>query len=237
MVADALTYHPTVSHFLKFLSTTVGRDKLLRLIQYVSRFLSFYLYRKGYSAAVIAPFDAIKKQFGMTRKLMRIGKNVESFKSASLAYDEKAVDPVLKYAAVGRHLGYAGYLTLDSIHYLDSSGIMKFNNAKRLSDTANKFWFTGLVFSIASSVYTLRRIAERHASLNKQEAEHSLEEKKLVKDQKAVKKQLLSDVCDITIPGYALSTYGFNSLDDGIVGLAGTVSSVIGCLAAWDKTA
>ncbi|KAF3903997.1 hypothetical protein AA313_de0202739 [Arthrobotrys entomopaga] len=237
MVADALTYHPTIAHLLKFLSTTLGRDKILRLIQYISRFLSFYLYRKGYSAAAIAPFDAIKKQFGMTRKLMRVGKNMESFKSASLAYDEKAVDPVLKYAAVGRHLGYAGYLTLDSIHYLDASGIMKFNNAKRISETANKFWFTGLVFSIASSVYTLRRIAERHASLNKQEAEHTVEEKKLAKDEKAVKKQLLSDLCDITIPGYALSMWGFQGLDDGFVGLAGSASSIIGCLAAWDKTA
>lgn len=114
---------------------------------------------------------------------------------------------------------------------------MKFNNPKRLSDTANKFWFTGLVFSIASSLYTLRRIADRHASLNKQDAEHSLEEKKLSRDEKVVKTQLLSDLCDVAIPGYALGVWGFKGLDDGIVGLAGTVSSTLGCLAAWDKTA
>ncbi|KAF3936698.1 hypothetical protein ABW19_dt0200599 [Dactylella cylindrospora] len=237
MVLDTLTYHPTLAHIIKLLSTTVGRDKVLRLIQYISRFLSFYLYRKGYSAAAIAPFDAIKKQFGMTRKLMRIGKNMESFKAASKAYDEKAVDPILKYAAVGRHLGYAGYLTLDGIHYLDSSGIMKLTNAKFIADQALKCWFMGLVFSIGSSVYTLRRIAERHASLNKQEAEHSIEEKKLVKDEKAVKTQLLSDLCDITIPGYSLGIWGFKGLDDGIVGLAGSVSSFIGLMSAWEKAA
>ena len=28
MVADAVIYHPTVSHYLKFVATTVGRDKL-----------------------------------------------------------------------------------------------------------------------------------------------------------------------------------------------------------------
>jgi len=99
-------------------SALVGRDKILRLIQYISRFLSYYLYQKGYSAAAIAPFDAVKKHFGMTRKLMRVGKNVESFKSAAIAADNKTVDPVLRYTSIGRHLGYAGYLTLDSIHYV-----------------------------------------------------------------------------------------------------------------------
>jgi len=120
---------------------------------------------------------------------------------------------------------------------LDAAGIYKFKSAKRLSDTAYRFWFSGLIFSIVSSLYTLRRISQRHASLNKQDAEHSLEEKKLVRDEKAVKIQLLSDLCDVTIPGYALGSWGFKGLDDGIVGLAGTVSSVIGVVAAWDKTA
>lgn len=46
--------------------------------------------------------------------------------------------------------------------------------------------------------------------------------------------QLVSDVCDLTIPSSAL---GYANLDDGVVGLAGTLSSMIGLLAAWKKTA
>ena len=46
--------------------------------------------------------------------------------------------------------------------------------------------------------------------------------------------QLISDVCDLTIPGSAL---GYANLDDGIVGLAGTLSSLIGVYATWNKTA
>jgi len=46
---------------------------------------------------------------------MRFGKFVEHFKAAAVAADAKAMDPVLKYCAVGRQLGYAGYLTLDTI--------------------------------------------------------------------------------------------------------------------------
>lgn len=46
--------------------------------------------------------------------------------------------------------------------------------------------------------------------------------------------QLLSDLCDLTVPYSAL---GWVNLDDGIVGLAGTVSSVIGLYTQWKKTA
>lgn len=92
----------------------VGRDKALRTLQYLSRFLAWYLYRTNHAASSIAPFEATKKQFGLTRKLMRVGKFVEHFKAAAIASDAKSVDPVLRYTAVGRQLGYAGYLLADN---------------------------------------------------------------------------------------------------------------------------
>lgn len=45
--------------------------------------------------------------------------------------------------------------------------------------------------------------------------------------------QLISDVCDLTVPSAALGWAGF---DDGFVGLAGTVSSLIGVYTQWKKT-
>ncbi len=103
------------------LNTTVGRDKLLRTLQYFSRFYAWYLYRTNHPARIIAPFEAIKKQFGLTRKALRIGKNVEHFKAAAVAADAKGMDPILKYLAVGRQLGYATYLSLDAITYVSAS--------------------------------------------------------------------------------------------------------------------
>jgi hypothetical protein len=46
--------------------------------------------------------------------------------------------------------------------------------------------------------------------------------------------QLVSDCCDLVVPSASL---GLVELDDGIVGLAGTVSSIIGLQSAWRKTA
>jgi hypothetical protein len=57
----------------------------------------------------------MKKQFGLTRKIMRLGKFVEHIKAASVATDAKTMDPVLRVCAVGRQLGYAAYMTFDNI--------------------------------------------------------------------------------------------------------------------------
>ena len=56
------------------------------------------------------------------------------------------------------------------------------------------------------------------------------------REQGLVNMQLLSDLCDLTIPALALG-YGGSILDDGIVGIAGTVSSIIGVMSQWQKTA
>lgn len=95
-----------------------GRDKLLRTLQYFARFYAWYLFRTNNPARVIAPFEAIKKQFALTRKALRLGKNVEHFKAAAVAIDGKPTDPVLKYCAVGKQLSYAAFLSLDSITYV-----------------------------------------------------------------------------------------------------------------------
>lgn len=234
MVADALIYHPSVSHYLKYVATTVGRDKLLRTLQYFSRFLAWYLYRTNRPQASIAPFDAVKKQFSITRKLMRVGKFVEHFKAAAIASDAKTLDPVIRYCAVGRQLGYAGYMLMDNATVLDVANIKKFNAAQRIMREAYKAWFVGISFSIASSVYQLYKFRERASKINEKEGEGVVERKKVAKESAAVKLQLVSDLCDITIPASALGWAGF---DDGFVGLAGTLSSLLGVYTQWKKTA
>lgn len=181
MVADALIYHPTVTHYLKYISTTVGRDKLLRTIQYFSRFYAWYLYRTNALPSSIAPFETIKKQFGLARKLMRVGKNVEHFKAAALAYDAKSQDQFLKYLAVGRQLGYGGYLTLDATTYLDAAGIRTSVWAKRLSREAYRFWMAGLLCSAISGIYSLYQLREKETRLNKEIGEGVVESKRLQK--------------------------------------------------------
>ena len=179
MVADAVIYHPSVSHYIKFVATTVGRDKLLRTIQYFARFYSWYLLRTNASKAQIAPWDALKKQFGLARKIFRAGKNVEHLKAAAAAADSKSMDPVLQYATVGRQLGYAGYLTCDLATLPDALGVRKSPRTKTFQREAYRLWAIGIACSIVAQLYSLHLLRRRGALLDTKEGEDVVEAKKI----------------------------------------------------------
>lgn len=240
---STITHHPFIplplapsQHPLTPTNTPpVGRDKVLRTLQYFSRFLAWYLYRTNRPLASIAPFDATKKQLGTARKLMRVGKFVEHFKAAAVASDATSLDPVIRATSVGRQLGYAFYMLLDSANILDATGIRKSAHAPQLLRRANQAWLSGISFSIAQGLYALYGLRARGAVVAaSSDPEKVVEQKKVARELGALKIQLLSDLCDLTIPATAL---GWVQLDDGIVGLAGTTSSLLGVWGQWKKTA
>jgi peroxin-11B len=88
---------------------------------------------------------------------------------------------VLKFLAVSRQLGYAGYLTLDNLCVLDSTGIRKWEKAKSFSKQAARFWMLGLASSILSGIYTLNGLRLRRQAVNRKEGEGAVESKKIEK--------------------------------------------------------
>lgn len=166
---------------------------------------------------------------------------------------------MLKYLAVGRQLAYGLYMLFDNLSYPDNAGIRKFEGAARLQKEGYRAWFVGISCNIIAGVYSLYHLqmaARKQKEAGQQDAEKAVEAKKLEKyvmridgvlprkremltlmhhrDRSAAQLQLLCDLCDLTIPSTGL---GYANLDDGIVGLAGTTSSLIGLYAAWAKTA
>jgi len=240
MVADAVIYHPVVTHYMRYVATTVGRDKILRTLQYFSRFYAWYLYRTNNPPSAVAPFTAIKTQFGLTRKIMRIGKFVEHFRLASELYDASAKiranggDQVVQYLQILRQLGYGLYLTFDSLTVLDAAGIKKSPNAKNLQQQAYKAWFVGLLASAVAGVYANYQLMQRAKTIDEKDGEGKVESKQIQRQRTVTNMQLVSDLCDLTVPSTAL---GYSTFDDGIVGLAGTVSSLLGVYGTWQKTA
>ncbi|KAF4504938.1 hypothetical protein G6O67_006085 [Ophiocordyceps sinensis] len=233
MFADTLVYHPSVAQYLRYVSTTVGRDKLLRAIQYFARFYAWYLLRTNGTPSQMAPWNALKRQLGLTRKILRVGKPVEHLKAAALAADAKSTPAFLRYASVGRQLGYAGYLTFDALALPDAMGVRKWHRAADLQRHAYRFWAAGIVFSLAAQLYTLRRLKRREAAIDRKDGEGVVESKRIKMETSASRLQLLCDLCDLTVPTSALGWAGF---DDGFVGLAGTLSSLIGMHTQWKKS-
>lgn len=124
----------------------------------------------------------MKKQLGTTRKILRIGKFVEHLKAAFVTLDHKnPVDPVLRYLAVGRQLGYAGYLTLDTVTVMDAIGYRKLANVERLQVSAHRAWAAGLVCSAVANGYTLFRLQEKEKTVDRKEGEGLVEAKNIEK--------------------------------------------------------
>lgn len=152
-----------------------------------------------------------------------------------MASDNAALDPVVRFTSTGRQMGYAAYLALDSVNVLDATGIHKNAHGARLLRAANTAWVSGLAFSIAQGAYTLYDLRSRSVSVEASgDPEKVVEQKKVAREANAVRIQLVSDLCDLAIPTTAL---GWVGLDEGIVGLAGTTSSLIGVWGQWKKTA
>lgn len=240
MASAQLVYHPAVAHYNKFVATTVGRDKTLRVIQYFSRFLQWYTYRTNHSASTVNTIKAIQANFGLVRRALRLGKFVEHFKAAGVALSETK-DPVLKYLQAGRQLGYALYFSWDNLTYpfyanLSPTFSKTSETMAQLQKRAYQAWLVGLLCNVAAGIYTynLQMQAQKQKTQAGSDGEKTVELKALEKEKAGTRLQLISDLCDITIPTAGLKYLEF---DDGIVGLAGTVSSLIGWYAAWQKTA
>jgi peroxin-11B len=74
----------------------------------------------------------------------------------------------LRYLAVGRQLGYAGYLSLDILTYVfpsiepiidvqvHAAGIKSFSHISRIQKLASQLWLVGLLCNIAAGTYTLK---------------------------------------------------------------------------------
>jgi len=171
---------------------------------------------------------------------MRIGKFVEHFKAASELYDARAKiranggDQVVQYLQIVRQLGYGFYLTLDTLTVLDAAGIKKSVNAKNLQQQAYKAWFVGLLASAIAGLYSNYQLMQRAKTIDEKDGEGKVEGKKIERQRTITNIQLVSDLCDLTVPSSAL---GYATFDDGIVGLAGTVSSLLGVYGVWQKTA
>jgi hypothetical protein len=136
----------------------------------------------------------VKGNLGIVRKALRVGKNIEHFKAAAIALESpltkvfslklqrliwkvtfvpaNASEDVLRYLAVGRQLGYGGYLTLDILTYvsppptkvdkkLHAAGIKSFSQIKRIQRVAFQFWLAGLVCNIVAGSYTLSTISNK----------------------------------------------------------------------------
>lgn len=228
MVADTLIYHPTLTKLIRFLDSTPKREKSFRLVAYLSRFLSYYLRRQGYSTETVKMFLDLKQHATMIRKGMRFLKPLNHLQAASKAYDNKLLDSVLLATTVIRNLGYAGYLTLDSITWFKMLGVLDKKRFPTVATWASRCWGLGLLAGLVNSVRSYRINRAKLAVADEKTDVDALGDKIY-----QVKRKLVWDSLDLFI---CLNTLGHLHFTEGDVGAAGIITSVLGLRDLWAAT-
>lgn len=210
-----------------------GRDKILRTIQYWSRFYSYILFRKGYSKDAILFWKTLQATVGLSRKLFRAGKPLLFLKIAGAQYSNKTQDPILRYTALVKSICYAIYFTTDTITWIQVSKIHNFAHGNTITRMGAGFWLIGLIANLINSLRRHQIATAKEEALLAESEKDTSSLKRVVAEKKASQIQFLWDALDCTIP---ISSLQIADLDDGLVGLAGLTSSVLGTKAQWAAT-
>jgi len=230
----------TADNWFKFTATHAGRDKAYRLVQYGSKFLAYRLTQAGADKETVQRLAKLASVLSQARKLFRIGKFYESYTKAYREATAKTAAnlDLVSVISISKHLATAFYLLFDSVQWLNEAGVYKSGDLQSVKDRRNGWWALSISLSFIHAVYKLQAI---HAGLKKEsqralaveagpatEAKNKI--KKLETDKLDTQLEIVKNAADLPIPFVALK---FLDLNDGVVGLLGTVSSVIGCYAAW----
>jgi len=98
---------------------------------------------------------------------------------------------------------------------------------------------TGLTFSLLSGGYKTYVLRARAASAARprataeKEAERKVELTQIATEQAAVRYQMTQDSLDWLLPATGA---GFLDLDEGVLGIAGTITSLLGARTQWKAT-
>jgi len=240
--ASQLILHPVVSQTLKVWSTTLGRDKTYRALQYFARFLAWYLIARGQHAPA-AKYNALKSHLALARKLMRIGKPMEHLQAA-LRAAQSTGPPAEQILTIARQLGYFAYLVYDALVWAHAVKVIAFapETAAKVNKRANQFWFFGILFSLLHGITKGSRLTSEARELKKSrtwgekgsESERHQTAHALKTSSRAVQHQFTMDILDIWIPATNIGLVTFN---DGILGIFGFITSVMAFRQQWTAVA
>lgn len=148
MPSEILTYHPILIKLIKYLDTTQGREKVLRLLQYSCKILATY---STDSNKALITF--LQSQFTVTRKYFRFAKPLNHFHIILKYYNSIDND---KFLIMSKNFFLLLYLFFDQINLLKFLRIININNNKFLSKNlpllTNYFWLFSIISSLTLDV-------------------------------------------------------------------------------------
>jgi len=229
--------------FFKWQESTAGRDKLLRLVAYFSKVIVDILNRANADKDTIQRIQKGASAVGVSRKLIRFFRSVEYVHEFVTSLSMK--DETEKYLTLGKNASLAIWMLCDHIQWLNKAGYLKLASTKTIDEYHSKGWFFGLLLGIIISLYKLKSVSEElkkarqdRRALENSDNKEASQKAIIAYNAVAAKKQkmyqaLLKNGVDIVIPAARLE---WLPVSDAVVGVAGTITSIIGIRDTWPKS-
>ncbi|EPR56671.1 peroxisomal biogenesis factor PEX11 [Toxoplasma gondii GAB2-2007-GAL-DOM2] len=251
-----------VAHLVKFWSSTEGRDKSTKCLQYGSRTLASFLVTRN--PKVAAKFAALNGTASDGRKIFRLGKFLNEYvkvkailiaflrsrcKSAKLCWDDCQITQLLQLIS---RSGFLCYWVLDNLLLLSKIKFLGFDT-KKIAKLCGVFWLIGLLGSLANEARTLRRVQDEEQShldtLEREEArqddknfescarETTKTLRKLRQEKTATSLNIIKNAADLVVASNLAQIphkiFG-QPFPEGSVGTAGFISGAISCYQMYD---
>jgi len=212
---------------LRFLESNAGRDKIARTLQFISKFLGWWLVVNG-REDLAKRFTNLESSSSMARKLFRLGKSLSYFNNVATSYHEES-DLVVKTTSCVGDAALGIWLLFDHVLWAGKLGIYTGDTTKQ-NRRAYQFWLLAMCMGILKNSYLLHQTQQSAKNTTKTESLNALRQRQF-----AYLLDLLRNVFDLLIPITSLSTRAAARIPSGVVGLSGTISSLIGFYQVWSK--
>ncbi|CAL7936442.1 unnamed protein product [Xylocopa violacea] len=204
---------------VKLNEQTVGRDKIIRLLQYGSRAYWFYgqnIRSMQHSAEILR---SLEYTFSSFRKILRLGRCLDSLYSAlkMSKYPDVSIRVTLTISKIANAL----FLLADHIIWIGRVGLCKVN-IEKWGKVAHKYWLMSILMNLTRDVYEIAKVLEcQSKKSNIWEYFKVL----LGLDHKDIIMDTIKNGCDLFIP---LTALGYTKFNAGTIGLFGMISSIVG---------
>ncbi|KAF3923315.1 hypothetical protein ABW21_db0202952 [Orbilia brochopaga] len=157
----------TMERFFKMLQSANGLDKIIRTIQYITRFIShIMLLRKLHTPFTSTAAKGIRRQFGLTRRLLRAFNNVAqldaTLKLLTTGSRRRIATDAFGYSCdLVEGFGYLIFGIADTLGYLPEAGISNIPHRSLVDKLAFHFWLYALAASIVGGALKTYRVRQR----------------------------------------------------------------------------
>ncbi|KAF4093057.1 hypothetical protein AMELA_G00028350 [Ameiurus melas] len=232
--------------FIQFTNQSQGRDRIFRATQYACALARYLLRNDAKRKVVVQKLQGLESSMSSGRKLLRLGNTVSSIDAARRTL--YLTDPVLRFCVTVANLNRALYFICDNVLWARSISLIRDLDKDRWSLNATRYYFFSLVMNLIQDAYMIAQLMVQksrdgqyrqklHQHLNESQDTATVVIPQLdaflflliesLRNHPALVLDVLKNVCDLYIPLDKLGVYRTN---EGVIGLCGLVSSLIGIL-------